>query len=425
MLTAVLASPAWTGSEGARHLPDDRAQAALPTSVLPFSLTEFFLRYYDRTMLRLNHTQTGFDPEQVWQRSDLAANVEAIVSDGKARTSGVIKPYMPNKKDSKYQLPENVGATEAVTLLQEQMMAGVSFVLAFEKVSASRRPMKWLNDALFAVTGIPSSIHLYASAPGAQVLPPHTDPYDVLVWQLTGSKSWRACVPREELGSRTFNVSRPLSDAQRCLLQELVRDNIGGCTSYTVEDAASLACEDFTMAPGDVIYMPKGVVHHARTHPSEEPTFHLTIGLHRKNMQWLDVVTHIVEKLPLTPPAAAAGSSGGGGVGVVVDALGAAMRLAPPAPPAESTQREAFVHLLTAYSTTAEGVHMHETVPGWLLHCYRPEHLVHARFDGAPSCAERTAELRRIFELHMDQLGASAGCECPLPCLRTAPIAAA
>ena len=67
------------------------------------------------------------------------------------------------------------------------------------------------------------------------MLPPHTDPYDVLVWQLTGSKSWRACVPREELGSRTFNVSRPLSDAQRCLLQELVRDNIGGCTSYTVE----------------------------------------------------------------------------------------------------------------------------------------------------------------------------------------------
>ena len=34
--------------------------------------------------------------------------------------------------------------------------------------------MKWLNDALFAVTGIPSSIHLYASAPGAQVLPPGT-----------------------------------------------------------------------------------------------------------------------------------------------------------------------------------------------------------------------------------------------------------
>ena len=26
------------------------------------------------------------------------------------------------------------------------------------------------------------------------MLPPHTDPYDVLVWQLTGTKNWRACV---------------------------------------------------------------------------------------------------------------------------------------------------------------------------------------------------------------------------------------
>ena len=215
-----LAPSAWTGSEDARHLPDDRAQAALPTSVLPFSLAEFFKRYYDRTMLRLNHTNTHFNPEHVWRLADFEANVAAIVNDGHARTNGVIKPYAPKGKD-KYRLPVNVSAAEAVALLEAQMMAGTSFVLAFEKVSAARRPMKWLADALFAVTGIPASIHLYCSAPGAQVLPPHTDPYDVLVWQLTGSKSWRACVPREELASRTFNVSSPLSDAQRCLLQEL------------------------------------------------------------------------------------------------------------------------------------------------------------------------------------------------------------
>ena len=48
LLGLCLAPSAWTGSEDARHLPDDRAQAALPTSVLPFSLAEFFKRYYDR-----------------------------------------------------------------------------------------------------------------------------------------------------------------------------------------------------------------------------------------------------------------------------------------------------------------------------------------------------------------------------------------
>ena len=35
----------------------------------------------------------------------------------------------------------------------------------------------------------------------------------MLVWQLTGTKHWRACVPREELGTRTFNVSTPPSYA--------------------------------------------------------------------------------------------------------------------------------------------------------------------------------------------------------------------
>jgi len=50
-------------------------------------------------------------------------------------------------------------------------------------------------------------------------------------------------------------------------------------------------------------------------------------------------------------------------------------------------------------------VHLHESVPGWLLHCLRPAELVHAGFDGAPSCVEREAELRRVFELHMERLG--------------------
>ena len=103
MLGLLIAPAAWTGSEDARHLPDDRAQAELPTSVLPFSLAEFFARYYDRTMLRLNHTQTHFDPEAVWARADFAANLAAIVDDGKARTPGVVKPYAGKGKE-KYPL---------------------------------------------------------------------------------------------------------------------------------------------------------------------------------------------------------------------------------------------------------------------------------------------------------------------------------
>ena len=46
-----------------------------------------------------------------------------------------------------------------------------------------------------------------------------------------------------------------------------------------MSDTHALVCEEFTMAPGDVLYMPKGVVHYAMTENATE-AFHLTIGLH-------------------------------------------------------------------------------------------------------------------------------------------------
>ena len=38
MLGVLIAPAAWTGSEDARHLPDDRAQAELPTLTLTLTL---------------------------------------------------------------------------------------------------------------------------------------------------------------------------------------------------------------------------------------------------------------------------------------------------------------------------------------------------------------------------------------------------
>lgn len=99
--------------------------------------------------------------------------------------------------------------------------------------------------------------------------------------------------------------------------------------------------------------------------------------------------------------------------------------------------------LLEIYSKTAEGVHMHEAVPGWLLRCYRPQDLVQVGVDArgnagggggaihgggggiyssgggdtgggggggsrsslSASCAELTAELSRIFSLHVSRFG--------------------
>ena len=254
--------------------------------------------------------------------------------------------------------------------LQRKLSENVSFVFKYEQASAAHRPRKLLQDWLFNLTGMPSSAHLYASAAGAQVLQPHTDPYDVIVLQLAGTKQWHVCVPRENAAAEKSN----LTDAQRCQLQELELDSVQGCTKYTAEETRSMRCENFTMAPGDFLYMPKGAVHYAHTADDSE-AYHLTIGLHRINMQWLDVMRDVINS------EEDARTIEHGAAAIDTRALRA--------------------DLVEVYAQTQEGVHLHEAVPGWLLTCRRHRllkpHEAAAPSDGRMGCDERDRELTRLF----------------------------
>ena len=152
---------AWTGSSGARHLPTDAAQASSRLSrALPFSLGAFMRDYYDRKMLRLNHTKTHFDPAELWRRDDFLADLRAIADDGKISKANTVKSYPPGRQ-KKWSVPAGTDSEEAARLIEGKMSEGHSFVLAYEHVSAARRPMRWLSDGIFELTGLPASIHLY------------------------------------------------------------------------------------------------------------------------------------------------------------------------------------------------------------------------------------------------------------------------
>ena len=383
--------------------------AAKVSQVLPIPLDDFFSHWFNNKMLRLNRTESGLDVRKhLWdQQRDLPQIAAAMDRDRKL--FGAMKVYGDGgSKDaqraawlkanglSDADLRDDASGNLASRLLREGLLAkGRSFMLQFENVSPQHRPYKWLSDGLFNLTGIPASIHLYCSAKGATVLRPHTDPYDVLVWQLEGVKQWRACVPRAEIGASLEARGVELSDAQRCELQELSKENIAGCTTYSVDDTHSLECTDFRMAPGDVLYMPKGVVHYALTEDGAE-AYHLTVGLHRDNMQWRDVFYGLLATdasgTPLDRDADAGADDGG-----------------------DAARLEAMrtpIEMLQVYSETAEGLHLFEFVPGWLLLCRRAWNRGRAvALDaelaavGEHSCAARDGEMRRLYGLHLERFG--------------------
>jgi hypothetical protein len=127
------------------------------------------------------------------------------------------------------------------------------------------------------------SSHAYISGPGAQALAPHTDPYDVLVVHTFGRKLWRVCVPKPAKGTAEHNP------AQLAELQEIEMDKFEGCTNYLLADLEAMACETLSMEAGDVLYLPKGIVHYATTDADTTGSAHVTYGLKRAGHRWIDL----------------------------------------------------------------------------------------------------------------------------------------
>jgi hypothetical protein len=100
----------------------------------------------------------------------------------------------------------------------------------------------------------------YLTPAGCQAVSAHADDRDVLVIQIFGSKQWKVYqkvpvpypYPHEQVGKNDLEV--PAEVLQGPVLMER------------------------TLRPGDVLYMPRGYVHQARSLQSE-PSFHATVAL--------------------------------------------------------------------------------------------------------------------------------------------------
>jgi hypothetical protein len=120
---------------------------------------------------------------------------------------------------------------------------------------------------------------------------------DVFVLQLSGSKEWTTCIPqpyqivRDTQAPSRNTAADPLAgynDAELCQLQEMQIRRHGGCTSYSDKDLDRMRCTQFVLSAGDTLYMPKGVIHFART--GADGSAHITLSLQRTGARWIDIM---------------------------------------------------------------------------------------------------------------------------------------
>jgi len=116
--------------------------------------------------------------------------------------------------------------------------------------------------------------NIYLTPSGNQGFPIHYDNHDVFVMQVSGAKAWRL-----------YGV--PVETPFRGERFELGQYEPGEVS------------QEFTLNPGDCVYVPRGMMHDAEN-VGDEPSLHITVGVITKT--WADLMLESISELALTSP---------------------------------------------------------------------------------------------------------------------------
>jgi hypothetical protein len=128
------------------------------------------------------------------------------------------------------------------------------FTIVVDGIQRYVRAIALLAHSIEVELNFPIQVNAYITPPGSRGLVPHYDDHDVLILQIKGSKIWHL----------HSGVAIPPREMQR-------RDKA------VPTDGLPLPI-DLRLEVGDVLYLPRGLVHAADT--DAEPSIHLTVGLH-------------------------------------------------------------------------------------------------------------------------------------------------
>ncbi len=147
--------------------------------------------------------------------------------------------------------------------------------LILPQLHRKQRPLAELCRALEQDFTHAVQTNIYLTPPNAQGFQTHYDTHDVLVMQVEGTKSWRLY---------DTPVGAPFRGEQ------FTPDAV----------AAGEITAELVMQPGDVLYVPRGLMHDAVNADTDGPSLHITTGILVKT--WADFLLEAVSEAALKSP---------------------------------------------------------------------------------------------------------------------------
>lgn len=238
-------------SETTTALAGERAVAERPPSTLgdllhPVGRDGFAAEYWERQPLVLHRGDPGFyegllslaDMDHILVNSSLGQSELCLMREGKEFP-------LPPRVDN-----HPLSPATAQELVYDAYRRGATIKLS--RLHERWAPLGRLCRVLAAELGARVQTNIYLTPAAARGLKEHYDTHDVFVAQIHGTKHWR-------LYGAPFAL--PLA----------------GQKHHRRADGLGEPVREFDLAPGDLLYLPRGWIHDATS--QKEASLHLTIGV--------------------------------------------------------------------------------------------------------------------------------------------------
>lgn len=240
---------------------------ALDRVLNPILKEDFFLNYWESKHFHLyrndplyfNNLVSINDIDSYISRNDLRYPAIRMVKDGGELP---LDEYSTILNFGRYSSPGLLNGDKIIHFFQE----GATILIQLAR--SSFPALASFSNQLQAELGFNVEANIYLTPRNSQGFTTHYDTHSVLVLQLFGTKTWRIY--------NTLKESPLLED------------------TFTSDDFdGSPHNEEIIMYPGDVLYVPRGLGHDARS--TSEDSIHITVGLFPTS--WIDLLAYYSRQL--------------------------------------------------------------------------------------------------------------------------------